>query len=184
MKKAILALSILLLLCITFGCVKQTQVKSSTDTTKAAAKTSKAPAKQTTGTKIAVLTQGKLSGLTPDQKRELDVVMNWMDRDIIKQFKRVGYTAVLIKSKKEYKKSMGPLLIIDVDNFNPGSRAARAFVGYGAGAASLDLKYTLLKSNGGVQDKWKDGAGSSRGGTYCAQTLNRKAVKRVTGKGR
>ncbi len=129
---------------------------------------------------IAVLTlDGNLAGQTVDQKRELDIVMRWMDRDIISSLKRSGFNAALIKDKNNYSRNMGKLLIVDVDAFNPGSRAARAFVGFGAGASSLDLNYSLLGEDGKNLLAWKDSVGSSKGGTYCAQTLNRNATEKV-----
>jgi len=67
-----------------------------------------------------------------------------------------------------------------VDNFNAGNRAARAFVGFGVGASSLDLNYKLLDKKGAELLAWKDGVGSSKGGTYCAQTLNRNTITKIT----
>ncbi|MEE4241207.1 MAG: DUF4410 domain-containing protein [Desulfopila sp.] len=163
MKKLALFLVVLLFLGISSGCGKK-QISLN-------------PEK---GQDITVLTMdGNLTSLNDDQQRELDIVMRWMDRDIIQSLNRSGFNATLIKKRNDYNKGMGKLLIIDVAAFNPGSRAARAFVGYGAGAASLDLDYVLLNDNGGELLRWKDGVGSSKGGTYCAQTLNRNAVAKV-----
>lgn len=130
---------------------------------------------------LTILTlNGNLPDQTEDQKVELKRVITWMDRDIVKNMKRAGYNAVLIKDIKNYKKNSSKLLIIDVDKFNAGNRAARAFVGFGAGASSLDLNYTLLNEKGTEILAWKDGVGSSKGGTYCAQTLNRNTVTKLT----
>ena len=135
-----------------------------------------------TGAKISVLSlPGDTSSMTQDQLNELQRVGTWMDRDIIKQLNRAGYSPKLLTARKDFSGS-GYLLIIDVDNFNPGNRAARAFVGFGAGASSLDLDYQLLDSHSNVVTQWKDGVGSSKGGTYCAQTLNRNTIKRLKGK--
>jgi hypothetical protein len=122
--------------------------------------------------------RGDTSKLTHDQVVELERVGKWMDRDIIKQLKRAGFKAKLIKERKDFK-GAGHLLIIDVAKFKAGNRAARAFIGFGAGASSLDLKYNLLDSHGKSLATWKDGSGSSRGGTYCAQTLNRHVIKKL-----
>lgn len=122
---------------------------------------------------IAVLSMdGNLPGQTDDQIAELDRVLAWMDKDLITNLKRSGFNAVLIKNKKEYSAKMGDLLVINVEDFNAGNRALRGFIGFGAGAASLDLEYKLLNANGENLLSWKDGVGSSKGGTYCAQTLN------------
>lgn len=129
---------------------------------------------------IAILTlDGNLPGQTADQARELDIVIQWMDRDLIKIMKQSGFQPVLIKDMQEYKPQMGRLLVVDVEKFNAGSRAARAFVGFGAGAASLDLSYKFLDEKGVLLSEWRDGVGSSMGGTYCAQTLDRRALEKV-----
>ena len=122
--------------------------------------------------------RGDTSELTHDQVVELERVEKWMERDIIKQLKRAGFKAKLIKERKDFK-GYGHLLIIEVAKFKAGNRAARAFIGFGAGASSLDLKYNLLDSHGKSLTTWEDGAGSSRGGTYCAQTLNRHVIKKL-----
>ena len=130
---------------------------------------------------ITILTlNSNLPNQTKDQEVELTRVITWMDRDILKNMKRTGYNAVLIKDIKDYKQNSSKLLVIEVDNFNAGNRAARAFVGFGAGASSLDLNYKLFDEKGDELLAWKDGVGSSKGGTYCAQTLNRNAINKIT----
>ena len=122
---------------------------------------------------IAILTlDGNLPNQTADQKKELEIVMDWMDKDIIKNLNSSGFNAVLVESKKSYKKNMGSLLVITVDDFNAGNRALRTFVSFGAGGSSLDLDYKLYNKSGTNIKSWKDAIGSSRGGTYCAQALN------------
>ncbi len=128
---------------------------------------------------ISVLSlSGDTSEMTVDQVTELKRVKAWMDRDIIKQLTRAGYSAKMVKSRDDFK-GPGHLMIIEVDKFNPGNRAARAFVGFGAGASSIDLDYKILDSQKKLVGQWKDGVGSSKGGTYCAQTLNRNAIKQL-----
>jgi hypothetical protein len=130
---------------------------------------------------VTILTlNGNLSNQTQDQEVELTRVITWMDRDILKNMKQTGYNPVLIKDIKDYKQNSSKLLVIEVGNFNAGNRAARAFVGFGAGASSLDLNYKLIDENGDELLAWKDGVGSSKGGTYCAQTLNRNAINKIT----
>jgi len=150
--------------------------------TKASNTANQSTAAAITGGHISVLSlRGDTSSMTQDQINELQRVGTWMDRDIIKQLKRAGYSPKLLNSRKEFNGS-GYLLIIDVDKFNPGNRAARAFIGFGAGASSLDLDYQLLDGQNKKVMQWKDGVGSSKGGTYCAQTLNRNTIKRLKGK--
>ena len=122
--------------------------------------------------------RGDTSNMTRDQIVELERVGKWMDKDIIKQLKKAGYRAKLLSSRKDFA-GPGHLLIIEVAKFKAGNRAARAFVGFGAGGSSLDLQYKLLNSKGASVTTWDDGVGSSKGGTYCAQTLNRNVIKKL-----
>lgn len=131
---------------------------------------------------IALLTlDGNLPDQTADQIRELKITIEWMDGDLVKSFKNSGFRTVLIKEMPTYKPEMGKLLIVEVERFNAGNRAARAFVGFGAGAASLDLRYQLLDERGTLLSEWREGVGSSKGATYCAETLDRKALEKVVG---
>lgn len=165
MRRIAIILSLTLLLGLTGGCVKK-----------------RAEVNPRVAKTITVLTlDGNLPNQTADQQRELKMVIDWMDRDIVKIMKQSGLQPVLIKDMREYRPEMGKLLVVDVDKFNAGNRAARAFVGFGAGAASLDLNYKLVDESGAPLSEWHDGVGSSMGGTYCAQTLNRRTLDKVVG---
>jgi hypothetical protein len=129
---------------------------------------------------IAFLTlDGDLPEQTTEQLRELKITMEWMDDNLIKIFRKSAFQPQVIKEMSAYKPEMGKLLIIKVERFNAGSRAARAFVGFGAGSASLDLHYKLLDEKGALLSEWRDGVGSSKGATYCAETLNRRALEKA-----
>jgi len=129
---------------------------------------------------IALLTLSDgISESNPDLELELRLTLEWMDRDLLKLFRESGFQPLLLKEMGEYRTDQGKLLIVNVERFNPGSKAARAFVGFGAGAASLDLGYKLLDERGALLAEWRDGVGSSKGPTYCAQTLNRRALAKV-----
>lgn len=169
LKKSLLGL-LIMVMALTMGCSGARAPQQTPQ------QTDKATVK---GGEISVLSlRGDTSKMTEDQVVELKRVGTWMDRDMIKQLKRAGYSPKLLKSRKEFGGS-GHLLIIDVDNFRAGNRAARAFVGFGAGGSSLDLNYQLLDSRNKMVSEWKDGVGSSKGGTYCAQTLNRNTIKKL-----
>jgi hypothetical protein len=165
MKPIILLLSMLLLLGLTGSCGKK--------------KTNLNPS----GVKdIALLTMdGNLPEQTADQARELKNTLEWMNRDLIKGFNDSGYRAILIMDMQAYKAEMGKLLVVEVDRFNAGNRAARAFVGFGAGSTSLALNYKLLDEKGALLSEWRDGVGSSKGAIDCAEILNRKTLENVVG---
>ena len=129
---------------------------------------------------IAVLTMdGNIPDKTAEQARELRITLEWMDHDLINTFNGSGLHTILLKERQDYNPEMGNLLIVDVERFNAGSRAARAFVGFGAGSASLDLNYKLFDDKGALLSEWRDDVGSSKGAAYCAETLNKKALEKV-----
>lgn len=131
---------------------------------------------------IAVLTTiGNLPEQTATQVRELQTTLEWMEHDLIKNLKNSGFRAILIKDSQAYKPEMGKLLVVNVERFKAGNRTARAFVGFGAGSASLALNYKLLNENGVLMSEWRDGVSSSKGATDCAENLNRKALENVVG---
>jgi Domain of unknown function (DUF4410) len=130
---------------------------------------------------LALLTlDDQLTEKNLEVEKDLRVTVDWMDRDLLKIFQDAGYQPVLLKKMQDYRTDQGKLLIASIERFNPGSRAARAFVGFGAGSASLDVSYKLLDEHGALLTEWRDDVGSSKGPTYCAQTLNRRALAKVS----
>lgn len=165
MKSITLLLSILLLLGLASGCGKK-----------------KANLNPSATKDIAVLTMdGNIPEQTATQARELQNTLEWMDRDLIKNLKTSGFRAILIEEMQAFTPEMGKLLVVDVERFKAGNRTARAFVGFGAGSASLALNYKLLDENGALLSEWQDGVSSSKGATDCAEILNRKALENVIG---
>lgn len=163
MKSITFFISILLLLGLTGGCSKK-----------------KANLNPSEVINIAVLTMdGNLPEQTAEQIRELKITLEWMDRDLIENLNSSGFNALLIEEMRDYKPEMGKLLVVDVQRFKAFNRAAMAFVGFGAGSASLALNYKLLDEKGTLLSEWRDGVGSSKGTTDCAEILNRKALENV-----
>ena len=71
--------------------------------TKAPTASHESSAAAVTGGHISVLSlRGDTGNMTQDQIIELKRVGTWMDRDIIKQLKRAGYTPKLLSSRKEF----------------------------------------------------------------------------------
>ncbi len=122
---------------------------------------------------------GNTSRQTEEQLVELNSVVRWMDSNLLRLLKRSGFNAVLVKDIEKYQKGTGNLLVVDVDRYNAGNRIARVFISFGAGASSLDLDYKFFDKDGAVLEEWKDGVGSSKGGTYCAQALNKNVVWKI-----
>lgn len=131
---------------------------------------------------VAVLTVAdkERQQLPPDDRIELTRVMNWLDRDLIDHMRSNGIETVLIDDMKNYSSAMGPLFIINVEFFNPGTTPSLPRGRMGIPVSALDLSYKLLDERGALLTEWQDGEHSLKGGTYCARTLNRRAVDKIT----
>lgn len=59
---------------------------------------------------------------------------------------KAGFTTASLNTAEEYYNYPGALLLmVNIDNYDPGNAAARAFVGYGAGACALDVSAYLYQ---------------------------------------
>lgn len=73
-----------------------------------------------------------------NQVNQRNQLVNYMRKTTVEQLNTSGYDASLLDTAK------GPTagkrsLALKIDNYNPGSAAARVLVGLGAGAATLDV---------------------------------------------
>ncbi|MBU1737880.1 MAG: DUF4410 domain-containing protein [Proteobacteria bacterium] len=128
---------------------------------------------------IAVLSLGAdTSGLNGDQVALLNQTLNWMDRDIIQALKRTGLQPKRIQSEGEFTRN-GYLLKITITDHKMIPKGARFMAGMMAGADVLSAHYDLVDRNGQIVLAWDDTQASTKGGTYCAKTLNRNAAQKI-----
>jgi len=129
---------------------------------------------------IAVLNQGAdTSALNKDQIKLLQRSLTWMDRDLPKVLKKTGLKPTLIKAEKDFSGGDSLLLKLTVTDHKMIPRGARFLGGMMAGADRLSVHYELIDKSGKTVLTWDDSQSSTRGGTYCAKTLNRNAVKKI-----
>lgn len=127
-----------------------------------------------------LIEEGSVAEMTEKQyslRRELRVAM---ERDLPRRLARQGFDMRLITSPTQNTGTAtdAPLLIIRYEAYNPGSSAARMWVGYGAGAASLDISMTLGKGGKEIAT-WKDGCGTSQHWSRIINTLDDRMAKKV-----
>jgi hypothetical protein len=95
----------------------------------------------------------------------------WMEKDMEKMLKKAGYAPYLIGKRSEYKAAPGSyLLAVKITNYNPGAKAARMYIGYGVGAASMKVHYELHK---GQQQILAADTGAGTGGAW------QKAIRKI-----
>ena len=106
-------------------------------------------------------------GLEPSyndyQVRNRKQTSAWMEKDIMKMLSKAGYAPRLITRHSEYKESDGYLFTLKITSYNPGVKAARMYVGYGVGAASMKVHYELHK---GQTRLLADDTGAGTGGAW------------------
>lgn len=108
----------------------------------------------------------------------------WMERDLGKVLrKRLRCKTSAIKSASEFPGGANNYLLkVKIVKYNPGSYAARTFVGFGAGAASMDITYHLTDGSGKTVLKGDDGVGSGRDWRKVARKLDENMAKNIKGR--
>jgi len=124
--------------------------------------------------------------ITPDM--ELDAVKarnalaDWWEVDLVNVLaKRGGYDAKLIQTRGDF--VSGPdtyLLTAKILKYNPGSKAARILVGFGAGSCSMDIHIEFFSAGNKQIFSKDDGVGSGRDWRNVARKLNENILKTVT----
>ncbi|HAK59857.1 MAG TPA: hypothetical protein DCO77_05665 [Nitrospiraceae bacterium] len=91
-----------------------------------------------------LINRGITRSMTNNQVKNRNQVGKWMERDLPALLKKAGYKPRLITRRSQYKSSGNAyLLVVKITSYNPGAKAARMFVGYGAGATSMKTHYEL-----------------------------------------
>jgi hypothetical protein len=111
---------------------------------------------------------------------QVDQVAGWMEPDLHQVLTNFGYQVVPQGNPQAYQPAPGRfLLIVKITRYNAGSKAARMFVGLGAGAASLAAHYTLFGPRGPVNEG-DISVASGRDWQFCARKVNTQTADRIT----
>ncbi|MEE4242770.1 MAG: DUF4410 domain-containing protein [Desulfopila sp.] len=131
---------------------------------------------------LAVLCDRGITGdKTPAQIEQLNQLGVWAERDLMWMLGRAGYNARQINSRSEFNPSSGEyLLSVKVIKYNPGSKAARIMVGFGAGSCSLDRSYELYGDGPKPLLSRDQGVSSSIDYSAVVQKLNQEMIDEVT----
>ena len=131
---------------------------------------------------IAVLSdRGDPATMNEKQFAMRNQVGEWMEKDLLKLLSKAGYEARLIGKAEEFQPAAGQYLLkVAIVSYNPGSKAARMMVGYGAGATSLDTRAELVDQKGATLLTEEFGVGSSRDWHYSTRKVNEQTVAAVT----
>lgn len=120
-------------------------------------------------------------GLTEKQIQQRNQVFDWMERDMVNLLvRRGGYGAAVLAKREAFEPGPGKyLLVTRIVRYNPGAKAARIIVGFGAGAASLDTHFDLYGQDKEPLLSKDHGVGSSREWVNCVRKLNEQMLAAV-----
>ena len=118
------------------------------------------------------------SHLNGDQVSWLQYNLNWMDKNMTRAFKSKGLNILRVTDEKQFSEG-GHLLKFSITKHRMIPKGARHWLGMSAGTDLLSVHYELLDADRKVVLSWDDTQLSTRGGTYCAQTLNRNTVGKI-----
>ncbi|EKD25855.1 MAG: hypothetical protein ACD_79C01467G0001, partial [uncultured bacterium] len=116
-----------------------------------------------------------------NQNKPTAQIAKWLQGDLRKLLiKRGKYEARIISSADDFRKGQDEYLIdIKIMRYNPGSKAARIIVGFGAGSASLDIHYELIGPSGKTLLSKDDGCGTSLDWQRLARKLNENILSSI-----
>lgn len=175
MKKILAGFLIILSIAI-FGCQSS---GTKPDDSQPVAKKSRKVAGQ--ATVYIYLNRNIPKGMRADKAKAQAQIGDWMEKDLGNILRRKGkYNTEILQSPSAFKGGSNTYLLnIKIVKYNPGSYAARTFVGFGAGSASMDITYELKNTSGKSILKASDGIGSGRDWRNVAKKLNANMFKAI-----
>ena len=117
-------------------------------------------------------------GRNPEQ---VDQLVDWMEPDLHHVLEGTGYVVVPLRDPAAFRP--GPdryLVVVHILNYNAGSKAARMFVGMGAGALTLDTRNELYSAPGQLVFSSDGAVGSSRDWRNAARKINEQIARDFT----
>jgi hypothetical protein len=117
------------------------------------------------GKRLAVLVflDRTLAPETPPEKAsQLQEVADFMEPDLLTVLRDAGYDAAVVSGVAPTGGEGQYTLKVQITEYNGGSKAARMFVGFGAGSARLESHFELLGPNGASYTSGSPGASTGR----------------------
>ena len=106
-----------------------------------------------------------------------------MEPNLVQWLRDAGYATEVVPAKEAFTPAPGKyLLTVKIVNYNPGSKAARMLVGFGAGSGSLDVRYELMADPTQPIHVREHGRASSRDWQPVCRRINKDIVEDITNK--
>jgi Domain of unknown function (DUF4410) len=133
------------------------------------------------GAKIALLvsfdrgTEGK----PPEKVQQVGQLADYAEPDFLAILNKMGYEASRVDDPNTQPGPGRYVVRYRIIEYNAGSKAARMFVGYGAGSARLDTGYELIGPDGSSYTKGAPSVASSRDWKNAAHKVNQETAKAI-----
>lgn len=106
--------------------------------------------------------KGITADMSEDKVAQMEQVTDFMQRHFIGYASKAGYDPYLLNDPADFVAGEGRYLVaVKVKKYNGGIKALRIVVGFGAGAASMDIHYDLYADLDEPLLSKDDGVGSS-----------------------
>jgi hypothetical protein len=89
-------------------------------------------------------------------QRAAELAPHLLAVDIVETLRDHGFTAVTLSDSSAAENSSAMQLVGEFTEINPGSQAARAWIGFGAGASKVCVSGKLLNADGKTVGEFKD----------------------------
>jgi hypothetical protein len=135
---------------------------------------------------INVMFDENTAGLDARRAKSQEQISDWMSSDIVRVFARYakkGFEAKNVGNSEKFKADKGEYLLkVKIVEYNPGSKAARMIVGFGAGGVKLNVHYELFQgdANSKALLAKDDGVFSGIEWTRAARKIDENIAKAVT----
>lgn len=122
--------------------------------------------------------------VSAENAAQIEEVTSFMQQHFYGYATKSGYKVDILNDKSSFTPGQGHyLLAVKVKKYNPGNKALRIVVGFGAGAASMDTHYELFEDGTTPLLSHDDGVGSSNPNWIVIPAkLNEKMLIQVTKK--
>jgi Domain of unknown function (DUF4410) len=133
------------------------------------------------GQKVAVILEPdrNLTGLEEARANQVNQLADFQEGDLLSLLLKAGYEPARATDAAAQPGPGRYVLKTKIVKYNPGSAAARMWVGFGAGAASIDFHYDLLGPDGSLYTQGDMSVGSGRDWRKAARKVNIDTVRAV-----
>jgi hypothetical protein len=133
------------------------------------------------GAKVALMVffDRGTAGQPPEKMQQVDQLADWLEPDFLSIVEKMGYSAARIADPNTPPGPGRYVVRYRIINYNAGSKAARMFVGFGAGAARLDTGFELIGPDGTVYVQGAPSVGSGRDWKNAARKVNEETAKAI-----